>query len=70
MIQSWQAIAARHAPENNYPAIARTMRGASTRYVVADDAAFIDDQCPKCGADLDDGECEECERVAPLDFDT
>lgn len=32
--------------------------------------ALGDDQCPKCGADLDDGECEECERVAPLDFDT
>lgn len=28
-----------------------------------------DQQCPKCGADLDDGECEECERSAPLDFD-
>lgn len=61
------------------------MRGHKARYVVADDAAFIravtnealriaeyptDVPCPKCGADLDDGECEECERVAPLDFDT
>jgi len=34
-------------------------------------AAFTDDeQCPTCGAEMDDGECEECERVAPLDFDT
>lgn len=28
-----------------------------------------DDQCPTCGAEMDDGECEECERAAPLDFD-
>lgn len=32
-------------------------------------ASLSNGSCPKCGADLDDGECEECERSAPLDFD-